>query len=228
MKTLFKPLFAVIVAAIALTSCMKSDDTDYEAEALKQERALDSLFSAEKLKINDYLASAEGNWVKDTVTMSLPRLGKKIERGIWSEILAEPTEEDDKAYEYKVQNVGYNQHQIVPPTTVKLKYAVYSLTSQTPLKQDATGSDYNFSNTNTHLTVAWFIGFSPYTVKHNGENANLLLLAGLTEKGLKKGSKIRIIAPSYWSVNPYTGQKNADYLPANAPVIYEFEVMNIQ
>lgn len=229
MKTLFKPLLVLAVTAIAFTSCMKSnDDTDYEAEYLKQEKALDSLFTAERTTIQSYLdGNDEYEWEEDTVTISLPRLGKTIKRGIWYTVLAEPTSEDD-LYEYKAQNVGYGQYQIVAPSNVKLKYSVYSLTSTTPLKEDAGGSDYNFASTNTHLTSAWFIGFSPYTVKFNGENVDLGLFAGLTEKGLHKGSKIRILAPSYWSVNPYTNQKTASYLPSNAPVIYEFEVLEIE
>ncbi len=227
MKTLFKPLLVLAVTAIAFTSCMKNDDdTDYEAEYLKQEKVVDSLLSAEKTKITDYLASTEGNWQEDTVTISLPRLGKTIKRGIWYEVLAEPAE-DNEAYEYKAQRtqIGY---QIIPPSNVKLKYSVYSLTSSTPLKEDATGSDYSFTSTNTNLTAVWFIGFSPYTAKFEGENVNLGLLAGLTEKGLQKNSKIRIISPSYWLTPVYSGQQTPDYLPSNAPAIYEFEVLGIE
>ncbi|TYR35002.1 hypothetical protein FXV77_13700 [Sphingobacterium phlebotomi] len=227
MKTLFKPLIVLAFAAIAFSSCMKdNDDIDYEAEALKQEKTLDSLLSAEKIKIQDYLALTEGNWQEDTVTISLPRLGKTVKRGIWYEVLAEPTQVDDEAYEYELSTSYANQ--INPPTKVKLKYAVYSLTSETPLKEDATGSDYNFTNTNTNLTVAWLIGFSPYTIQYNGNNVNLGLLAGLTEKGLKKGSEIRIISPSYWSTPLYSGQQAPDYLPSNAPAIYKFEVLGIE
>lgn len=227
MKTLFKPLLVLAVTAIAFTSCMKSnDDTDYEAEYLKQEKALDSLLSAEKIKIQDYLASTEGDWKEDTVTISLRRLGKTVKRGIWYEVLAEPAE-DNEAYEYKAQptQIGY---QVIPPSKVKLKYRVYSLTSSTPLKEDAAGSEYSFTNTNTNLTAVWFIGFSPYTAKFEGENYNLDLLPGLTEKGLQKNSKIRIISPSYWLTPVYSGQQTPDYLPSNAPAIYEFEVLDIK
>lgn len=228
MKTLFKPLLLLAFAAVAFSSCMKdNDDTDYEAEYLKQEKAMDSLLSAEKIKIQDYLASTEGDWKEDTVTISLRRLGKTVKRGIWYEVLAEPTSEDD-LYEYKAQNVGYDQYQIVPPSNVKLKYRVYSLDSTTPLKEDAAGSEYSFTNTNTNLTAVWFIGFSPYTAKFEGENVNLGLLAGLTEKGLQKNSKIRIISPSYWLTPVYSGQQTPDYLPSNAPAIYEFEVLDIK
>ncbi|MBD1434229.1 hypothetical protein H8B06_15450 [Sphingobacterium sp. DN00404] len=229
MKTLFRPLIVFAVLAVAFASCMKdNDDTDYEAEYLKQEKAVDSLLSAEKIKIQDYLASTEGDWKEDTVTISLPRLGKTVKRGIWYEVLAEPTQEDDEAYEYKAKSIGYGQYQIIPPTSVKLKYAVYSLTSETPLKEDATGSDYTFTSTNTNLTTAWLIGFSPYTAKFEGENRNLGLLAGLTEKGLQKGSKVRIISPSYWSTPLYSGQQAPNYLPSNAPVRYDFEVLGIE
>lgn len=229
MKTLFKPLLLLAFAAVAFSSCMKSnDDTDYEAEYLKQEKALDSLFTAERTTIQSYLnGNDEYEWEEDTVTISLPRLGKTIKRGIWYTVLAEPTSEDD-LYEYKAQNVGYGQYQIVAPSNVKLKYSVYSLDSTTPLKEDAAGSEYSFTNTNTNLTAVWFIGFSPYTAKFEGENVNLGLLAGLTEKGLQKNSKIRIISPSYWLTPVYSGQQTPDYLPSNAPAIYEFEVLDIK
>src|SRR5690606_41064663 len=122
MKSLFKPLLLLAVAAVAFNSCMKdNDDTDYEAEYLKQEKTLDSLLSAEKIKIQDYLALTEGDWQEDTVTISLPRLGKTVKRRIWYEVLAEQTQEDDEAYEYKIQTGG-DANQIDPTSKVQLKY----------------------------------------------------------------------------------------------------------
>src|SRR5690606_16282724 len=128
MKTLFKPLLVLAVTAIAFTSCMKSnDDTDYEAEYLKQEKALDSLFTAERTTIQSYVEGHhEYEWEEDTATSTLPRLGKTMQGGIWDTVRAEPTSQDD-LYEYKAQNVGYGQIQIVAASNGKLEYSVYSL-----------------------------------------------------------------------------------------------------
>lgn len=223
MKKLLKPLFALALAAITFTSCMKNDNIDLGPTQLEQEKSLDSLLRAEKIKIEDYLAANNSSeWERDTVKLPLPLLGKSPERGIWYQILVEPTEENDKAYEYKTQQ--YQNGVDIAPPTVKIKYTA-QLLNGTEVQSDEEGSSYSFSNPNySRWNNAWRIIFYPYTVKNAGDNINFGYLSGLTENGLKKGSKIRVVTPSLWA---FGNKKNGD-IPADSPLVYEFEVLSIQ
>lgn len=223
MKTLFKPLFAVILATIAFTSCMDDNSGDYEADLLAQQKAIDSALHVEINKIDDYVLSTGEEWEKDTVNIPLSLLNKTINRGIRYQIIDTPTEEDEKAYEYKM---GGNQLPSLP-NSVKLKYAVYALDEDKALEEDKEGSEYNFTSSNSHLTDAWLISFFPAQLQSNGNTISFGQYTGLTKNGLKKGSKIRVITPSLWFGNPFSGTVTADYLPSKEPVIYEFEVLGI-
>lgn len=214
MKTLFKPLFAVIVAAVTFTSCMESDNTDYEAEARKEEQRVDSVLTAQRAAIQAYAAAEFESPREDTVVIPLPRIGKNPKRGIWYEIVSQPT---DDSYEYKVNNAGTG---LIYPI-VKVKYKVSNL-SGTVLKADETGSSYSMGSNanNTVVNPIWYYSFFPYSLRYNGQDIKVL---GLTEKGLKKGSKIRLVTPSYWAFD----NRTVGDIPGNQPLVYEFEVLEI-
>ena len=154
------------------------------------------------------------------MTVSVHYLWKKNKRGLWYQVLETPT---DNAYEYKGQLVnsyyGYYFAPILPK--VKLKYTA-KLLDGTIVQKDLEGSTYDLATTsNTIFNSAWQISFVPYIIKHNGENK---VVNGLTTQGLKKGSKIKVITPSYWAFE----KKKVGEIPANSPLVYEFEVLEIQ
>ena len=69
----------------------------------------------------------------------------------------------------------------------------------------------------TQYIPAWQIAFFP---KKIGD----LNLGGLTVKGLSKGTKIRIITPSYWAYQNMSNSK----IPANSSLDFTIEVVDIK
>lgn len=223
MKNLLGVLAAVALMATTFTSCNKSDDYDYAAEleaAKKAEQKLDSIFSAQKLLIEDYIEENFTNPIQDTVTHQFSYIDKKIKRGIYYQIDSEPT---DDSYEYKGQmvNTMYGSYFAPILPKVKLKYTA-KLLNGTVVGQEATGSDFDLSTmNNTIFNNAWQIAFVPYSIQYNGEAR---IFRGLTRNGLKKGSKIKMITPSPWA---FHDKAIGTTIPANSILIYEFEVISI-
>ncbi|WDF68256.1 hypothetical protein PQ465_18415 [Sphingobacterium oryzagri] len=217
MKNLFKPLFALAIIAATFTSCMEKDNTDYDAENLKSEQRMDSLLSAENNRIQTYLAANSASaWIKDTITFSYRFLDKKPTRGIYYQVVSEPT---DNTYEYKITNTGASLSIVMPK--LKLKYKA-SLLDGTVVQSDETGSDYSLGVSNPAIfNDAWFYSFLPYSIKFNNQD---YYIYGLTKNGLKKGSKFKMVTPSLWAFKSSSTAK----MPANSPLVYEFEVMTIE
>ena len=219
MKNLFKPLFALAIITTAFTSCMDDgDNTDYEARALAEERTLDSLLSAQKTSIEAYVSTefTGATVVRDTATINLPRLGKKVGRGMYYQVLAQPS---DTTYEYKFNGSGF-----VTPT-VKVKYWISTL-NKTVVQKDDVGGTYTLNGQNAAFNSTWLYSFYPYSITYNGIEVKVdpLRLGGLTRKGLKAGSKFRVITPSIWVETNNTSSS----IPPNQPLVYEFEVLSIQ
>ena len=214
MKNLLKPLFAFAIVATTFIAC-NNDDYDYEGEREKirqQEQELDNIFSAEAVKIKEYALANFLEPQEDTLKYRYQVLDKTIKRGLWYDIETEPSEEDDKAYEYKLNSAG------VTFPRVKLKYTA-KLLDGTVVESDE--GDYDLSQTSRIINTAWKISFIPYSIKLNGDP---MIIGGLTKNGLKKGSIIRVISPSPWAY----GATKTDKIPANSPLVYEFEVLSIQ
>lgn len=217
MKNLFKTVLFAAIGAVMFASCNDNNDNyDYEAEYLKQDKYVDSLLDAEKTKIEDYVSANFENAIEDTTKYPFAILDKEVKRGIWYEVISEPT---DDSYEYKL---NANQTNVLYPTW-KLKYSVKLLNSETPVMSDLEGSSYNMSTStgSNVFTQAWVIALFPSKYKINSQEINYI---GLTEKGQKKGSKIRVIVPSIYAY----GNKSQDKIPANSPLVYEFEILDIQ
>lgn len=229
-----KKLLGIIVVAIlgttAITSCNKADDNDYQKqleEAIQNDKKLDSLFSAEALEIQKYMRDNSETFLnpqEDTVTVRFQYIEKTIKRGIWYSI--EETGIED-SYEYKGQLVNsiYGTYFAPILPKVKLQYTA-KLLNGTTVQSDVTGSSYNLSemaqqaNPNIYNN-AWRLSFIPYIIKYNGTDE---IVGGLTAKGLKKGSKIKVITPSYWAF----GTRKVGDIPANSPLVYEFTVLEIE
>lgn len=222
MKNLLGLLTAFALLATTFTSCNKSDDFNYEEQieaAKKEERKQDSLFTAQKSIIEAYVSNNFGaNAIEDTTKHYFQYLEKSVKRGIWYEIITPAT---DNSYEYKL---NASQNGVLYPTW-KLKYKVNLLTSETPVLSDLEGSNYNLSlsNSNNIFTSAWVVALFPAKYKVNGQDINYV---GLTKDGVKKGTKIRVIVPSIYA---YGAQGlTTKNIPANAPLVYEFEILDIQ
>lgn len=220
MKNLFKPLIALAVIATSFTACMdKGDDVDYEAQYLQEERRIDSILSNQKTAIQAYVAAEFTTpvAVADTATFTLPRLGKKVGRGMYYQVLSAPT---DNTYEYKFNGSSF----VVP--TVKVKYWVSTL-NKTVVHKDEVGGTYTLNTQNTGYNYVWMYSFYPYSITYNGVQLKIdqagFNFGGLTKDGLKAGSKFRVITPSLWVFDTTT----VGTIPPNQPLVYEFEVVSI-
>ncbi|MFD2553744.1 FKBP-type peptidyl-prolyl cis-trans isomerase [Sphingobacterium tabacisoli] len=220
MKNLFKTVLFAAVGAAVFVSCNSKNEYDIEGERqriLEQEKLIDAQLSKERIEIENYVSNHFTNAIEDTTKYPFQVLDKKnVKRGIWFEVISEPT---DDSYEYKLNS---NQTNVVFPTW-KLKYKVNLLNNETPVQSDLEGSEYNLATgSNSNLfTNAWIISLFPAKYKINGNDINYV---GLTAKGQKKGSKIRVIVPSIYAY----GSKSQEKIPANSPLVYEFEVLSIQ
>lgn len=72
------------------------------------------------------------------------------------------------------------------------------------------------------MNNVWVYAFFPYSIRFNGNDE---IIGGLTKDGLKKGSIFRMVTPSYWAFDTRTNIKD---IPADSPLIYEFEVLAIE
>lgn len=215
MKNLIKPIFAIAIVAVSFTSCMKdSDPVDNTEQYREIEARVDSVLSKQQDAIEAYALAEFDNPVQDTVKIPLNYLGKDVERGIWYDVISEPTDDE---YEYEVNSTG-----LVYPT-VKVKYSVKSLTTGDTYIEDASGSAYVLGGSNANPNVinqTWMNAFFPYSLSYNGQT---LYPKGLTKDGLKTGSKIKVVTPSVWAFDT----QNVGDIPANTPLVYEFEVLEI-
>ncbi len=198
MKKLLSPLFMGIAAiAFLIVSCNKSDDAPvYDAGAQ---------FKTDSVTLKNY------------VSKNYPEAQYNSETGIWYEILAEGTGN----YEYKVVDTLNGKYLKYKPT---VKYVGKLLNGSVFDKTDTaiefeirtnTGFQYPFYDSN--IIPAWTFAFAPQKV---GD----MKLGGLTEKGLQKGSKIHIMAPSLYG---YQNQA-VGTIPANSPLDFVIEVTDIK
>lgn len=228
MKTLFRPLIVLLCAAVAFSSCMKDTSAEDEAKQREAEQAFKALLSEQKTKIDAYIAAnpseAPGGWQEDEYKINLHALGETVNRGIRFEVLAVPSEEDDEAYTYEVAPGG----QTVVRPEVTVNYRVFLLNGDEEAEPVQSGENQKFDfatfgpTTSSVYTPVWEYAFFPKS--YPPINGNEIPYWGLTAKGLKKGSHIRVVAPSPWGY----GEKAVDNIPANSPLVYEFEVLSIE
>ncbi len=231
MKNLFKTALFAAVGALVFVSCNKKDDFDYEGERqriLEQEQLIDAQLSKEAIEIEDYVQTHFGSLAQqDSVLYPFYVLEKKVKRGFWFEVLAEPTEEDAKAYDYKYNPSVGRGIPVIPPK-VKVKYTA-RLLDGTLVESDTEGTTYDFGAQSKVINTAWVYSFLPYSIKYNGDDK---IITGLIKNGLKKGHKIRVITPSLLAYGNVA--KKADGttflkdIPANSIIIYEFEVLHVE
>lgn len=211
MKNITKFLMAFLCLGMIFTSCSK-DDTDYNAIEEKMRQELIRKYKTKKQQaqeIKDYAAAKFTN----------PKFSSDS-TGIWYEVLSEGTGE---AYDYTAS---------APKISVNYKGELLNGTIFAQTKEGTPANYSNFGYTYTETTQGqflgncWFFAFVPESINSNGVEKKVY---GLLPKGLKKGSKIRLITPSVW------GFDNRDYkigdgpsIPTNSPLIYTIEVVSIE
>jgi FKBP-type peptidyl-prolyl cis-trans isomerase FkpA len=198
MKKLLSPLFMGFAAiAFLIVSCNKSDDAPvYDANAQ---------FKTDSVTLKNY------------VSQNYPAAQYNSETGIWYEILAEGTGE----YVYKLTDTLNGKYLKYKPT---VKYVGKLLNGNVFDKTDTaiefeirTNTGYQYPFYDSNIIPAWTFAFAPQKI---GD----MKLGGLTEKGLQKGSKIHIMAPSLYG---YQNQA-VGTIPANSPLDFVIEVTDIK
>lgn len=199
MKKLLSPLFLGIAAiALSIISCSKSDDSPVFDDAAQ--------FKADSITLKDYVDSKFPDAQYDSVT------------GIWYEILAE----GEGNYQYKIVDTLNAKFLKFTPTVKYIgKLLSGSIFDQTETDKTATfeiltntGYQYPFFSS---LIPAWTFAFAPRKI---GD----VKLGGLTEKGLQKGTKIHIMAPSLYGYQ----NRAVGTIPANSPLDFIIEVVDIK
>ncbi|MEN5056156.1 FKBP-type peptidyl-prolyl cis-trans isomerase [Sphingobacterium kitahiroshimense] len=154
----------------------------------------------------------EAQSIKTFVSSKLPLAVLDTNSGIWYQMISE----GDGVYQYIAKDSTiYGQTKKVPVAPkISVRYTGQLL--------DGTVFDQNQSQEGmtgflTQYIPAWQIAFFP---KKIGD----LNLGGLTVKGLSKGTKIRIITPSYWA---YQNMSNGK-IPSNSPLDFMIEVVDIK
>jgi len=223
MKTLFKPLIVLAVTAIAFSSCMKDTSAEDEAAQRELEQKILAQFEADAEEIEEFISLSENpsEWEKDDTDFAFPTIGKTIKRGFWFEVLVDPIpEEGEEEYEYKLNQNSTSNLPVALPE-VKVTYSVSSLDGEVYQSGEEKLIDLATFVSNTEVfNATWYYSFIPKAIEYNEQDYEV---GGLTTKGLRKGSKIRVLAPSYFAF----GENTNGEIPANSPLLYEFDVLDI-
>jgi FKBP-type peptidyl-prolyl cis-trans isomerase FkpA len=206
MKNFTKIFFGMLAIIIALASCSKSDDFSKLAE---EQRIKDSI---ENARIQNLLKE-QAPQLKSFAIKNFTNPKLDTATGIWYDLIAEG---DDASYTYQF----YSNGTLIFPTVVT-KYKVNLLNGAdkgTLVDESKEGSPATF--TLNGVISAWKIAFFPKKMSFQGREANI---GGLTAKGLKKGGKIKFVAPSPFGYD----QVAKDKVPANSPLYSEIEVVSI-
>lgn len=203
MKNSIKVLFVLLLAG-GMMSCLKSNPYDiYDPQAIfdKETPILKTY-----VETTESLAGAE----LDTVT------------GIWYKMIEDGVSSSDSSfYTYKVNSSGFVEAPIV---TVKYEGKLVSNGVVFDKNDEAAG----MKNSLGGFIDGWKIAFLPKKVKDDAgkeyKMESLIGLPGLTELGLQKGSKIRIILPSPYGYQNREQQK----IPANSPLDFTIEVLKVE
>lgn len=211
MKNITKFLMGLLCLGMIFTSCSK-DDTDYNAIEEKMRLELIRQYKTKKQQaqaIKDYAAANFTN----------PKFSSDS-TGIWYEVISEGTGDP---FDYTTG---------VPKISVKYKGELIDGTvfanknEESPANYSNLIYTYRESSQGQYLGACWYFAFIPESVNSNGADHKVY---GLLPKGLKKGSKIRLITPSVW------GFDNREYkigdgpsIPANSPLVYTIEVVTME
>ena len=190
---------------LGLSACNNTDFDQLQAEQNRQ----DSLERARIQKLLDEQAPLLEAYVH---TQGWTNAILNKDRGIWYEVLNVGTND---SYAYKINYNGTVPALVYPNIEVMYKG---ELLDGTPFDETADGKTATLSL--NRVLLAWQLAFFPKSIYGNGQNNSV---GGLTEKGLQKGAKIRFVTPSPWAYDAEVQDK----IPANSPLVFEIEVVNI-
>lgn len=193
-----------------IASCNKND-FDFEAE-LKEQQRRDSI---ERVRVKGIIENQAAG-LKAFADEKIPGATLVDSLGIWFRVDA-VGQVDSYTYTFN-PNGGIT----APEVTVKYKG---TLLNGTVFDQTEEGKTVNFNLAST--IQAWHIAFLPKTISYNG---TVIPVTGLTTSGLKKGSKIQFITSSPWAYDTKE-VKDKDgkvTIPANSPLYFEIEVVDIK
>lgn len=208
MKNFTKIFFGMLAIIIALASCSKSDDFSKLAE---EQRIKDSI---ENARIQNLLKE-QAPQLKSFAIKNFTNPKLDTATGIWYDLIAEG---DDASYAYQISSGGY----LMYPTAV-VNYKVNLLNGADKgnlVDESKEGSPATFTINRDRIILFWQFAFFPKKLSFQGNEVNI---GGLTLKGLKKGSKIKAVAPSPFGYD----QVAKDKVPANSPLYSEIEVLSI-
>ncbi len=178
-----------------------------------------SLFTActKESNVFDPIAQFESEKpiIKSYVNSNYPEMTLNDTTGIWFEIVDEGM---PNSYEYKVVDTTNMYGQTVKALrmpTITVRYTGKLISDNSVFDSNTTTAGLTSKLNN--LIGAWQLAFIP---KDIGE----FKFGGLTPSGLQIGSKIRIVTPSYYGY----GASQQGKIPANSPLFFEIEVVNIK
>lgn len=194
-------IFFVLLLAVGSISCMKSNPYEmYDGQAMLEKEAP---------QLKEYVEITEG--LEDA------KLDK--ETGIWYKIIEEGVQPgEDGFYKYKITN-----SRDVEAPIITVKYEGKLVSNGVVFDKSVETFEISLGG----VIKGWQIGFLPTTIKdENGKVYSVLDLIGipgLTELGLQKGSKVRLVIPSPW------GYQNSERqgIPANSPLDFTIEVIKL-
>lgn len=139
---------------------------------------------------------------------------------VWFEIV-EPG--DPESYKYKVRENTGNPTLIPAEAIVSYEGKLVNTNSTFESKEDQ-----EFLISLNSIIPAWQLAFFPDELRYDEEGDLLetpIEFGGLTDEGLKAGSIIRIVTPSYFA---YQNASQGNSIPANSPLYFEIAVSEIK
>lgn len=192
----FKILLIALLAVVSVSSCMKNDDATPGIDYEKERARIDSTLNKQKPILAEY---AQENFENPVYNDSLQ---------MWYEIITPAT---DESFEYTLSGYSF------VPVSATVKYKGELLN----------GTVFDEATTGTVMTIGrgeWLQAFErafwPAKVTISGVD----YYPGLTPNGLKKGQKIRFVAPSPWCYDNQSREK----IPADSPLVFTIEVTDIK
>lgn len=189
-----RPLFFLTLLSVLFFSCKKDEIFDPIAQ-----------FDLEKPVIKTYANTHYPNMVYSSDTT-----------GIWYEIV---NPGQTGSYTYKIVDTvdiyGQTGKALRMPT-ITVKYTGKLVSDNSVFETNVDKNDPLVSKLNG-LISSWQYAFLPRSI-------DTYKLGGFTPKGLQKGSKIRIVTPSYYAY----GNQAMGKIPANSPLFFEIEVLDIK
>ncbi|SEN00416.1 FKBP-type peptidyl-prolyl cis-trans isomerase [bacterium A37T11] len=190
-------LLAALVGIISFGACIKGDDNTYDAA---------TQLGIEKPLIEDYIAQQGLTGIAQAHKLS------DVAGDVIYYVLDNPGTGN---FEYKLDTlnntVGFRADTLIAKYTGKL------------LNGTTFGQEENYKFNFNSTIYGWAIALGPKTIHQSGGLTDYPL-NGITENGLQKGGKIRIILPSYYAY----GNQSSSVFPANSPMDFTIELTDIK